>query len=68
MTPFDAYAQHLTRRSFLGRTAAGLGSLALGSLLDPRLFAAAGADRWGGVVQPLHQSLSAIAQKVVTAN
>jgi hypothetical protein len=44
----------LTRRAFLGRSAAGLGSLALGLLLQPRLFGAAGNDRWAGVVQPLH--------------
>lgn len=44
----------LTRRAFLGRSAAGLGSLALGSLLQPRLFGAAAQDRWSGVVNPLH--------------
>src|SRR5262245_3715692 len=31
----------LTRRHFFGRTAAGIGTAALASLLDPRLFAAA---------------------------
>jgi hypothetical protein len=44
----------LTRRAFLGRSAAGLGSLALGSLLHPQLMGAAPADRWRGVVSPLH--------------
>jgi hypothetical protein len=33
----------LTRRNFLGRGVAGLGAAALASLLNPRLFAAAGA-------------------------
>ncbi len=44
----------LTRRAFLGRSAAGLGSLALGSLLHPRLLGAAANDRWSGIVSPLH--------------
>jgi hypothetical protein len=34
-----------TRRFFFGRAAAGLGAAALGSLLNPRLFAAASAKR-----------------------
>ena len=47
---------HLTRRTFLGRAAAGLGSLALGSLLNPQLLrrGARSPDRWRGVVNPLH--------------
>ncbi len=50
----------LTRRSFFGRTAAGVGSLALASLLNPQLLvaaeatAAAGDQKWRGVVNPLH--------------
>src|SRR5688572_12746744 len=48
----------LTRRSFLGRGTTGIGSLALASLLDPRLLRAADekppADRWTGVVNPPH--------------
>jgi hypothetical protein len=44
----------LTRRAFLGRSAAGLGSLALSSLLHPRLLGAPASDRWSGVVSPLH--------------
>lgn len=50
----------LARRSFLGRSAAGLGGVALASLLT-RTGAAAGSgsvgpasDRWMGVVQPPH--------------
>src|SRR6187399_649690 len=33
----------MTRRQFFGRTAAGIGTAALASLLDPRLLAAQGA-------------------------
>ena len=36
ITPFD---RHLTRRHFFRRSALGLGTAALGSLLNPRLFA-----------------------------
>ncbi len=51
-------AQRQTRRTFLGRTAQGVGGLALASLLQPALLAraaaaAAGAkDKWTGVVKP----------------
>jgi hypothetical protein len=48
----------LARRTFLGRTAAGLGSLALASLLQPRLFAGDSdkvkAPPYRGVVNPRH--------------
>jgi hypothetical protein len=43
----------LARRAFLGRSAAGLGGVALGSLLG-RCAAAAVADKWPGVISPLH--------------
>jgi hypothetical protein len=39
MNLFQRYVQRQTRRAFLGRTAAGLGGVALAALLDPRLFA-----------------------------
>ena len=52
--PFDPHT-HLARRAFLGRTGVGLGALALNSLLSPAKFAA-GADRWRGVVNPLHHA------------
>jgi hypothetical protein len=50
------------RRTFLGQTVRGFGSLALASLLDPALLAGtnrgdstgATLDRWRGVVRPLH--------------
>ena len=41
----------ISRRAFLGK--ASLGSLALSSLLDPSLFAAA-PDRWRGVIAQPH--------------
>lgn len=51
-------AQQQTRRAFFGRTAQGLGKVALASLLNPALlFAAANPapkDKWTGVVNPLH--------------
>src|SRR5205814_9951662 len=55
----DRTGQQLTRRAFLGRSSAGLGMLALGSLLNPGLLAAerggmGSSDHWSGVVQPLH--------------
>src|SRR5258708_4663051 len=47
---------HLARRAFLGRSGALLGSVALGSLLEPKLLGEAKkeAPRWTGVVNPLH--------------
>ena len=53
----DTYRQGLHRRAFLGRSAYGLGGLALANLLDPSL--ARGGEgvasrQGGGVVQPLH--------------
>lgn len=47
----------MTRRTFLGRSAAGIGTMALASLLDP--FQARGntpdsGDRWLGVANPPH--------------
>jgi hypothetical protein len=40
MHPLDPL--HLTRRQFLGRTSLGIGSAALATLLNPKLFAAGG--------------------------
>lgn len=52
---FDPHAQAVTRRTFLGRSAAGIGSLALASLLNPRLLGdAAPAEKWRGIIHPLH--------------
>jgi Protein of unknown function (DUF1501) len=51
-----AMRERWTRRAFLGRSSAALGSLALVSVLDPRALSAqdAGPEPWRGVVQPLH--------------
>ncbi len=57
MIPAEQIRQ-IQRRTFLRR--AGLGSVALGALLDPNLLRAAGpggkveVPRWQGVVRPLH--------------
>ena len=51
-------AQQQTRRAFLGRTAQGVGKLALAALFNPALLLAAanssGQNRWSGVVKPYH--------------
>jgi hypothetical protein len=50
-------AKNLTRRAFLGTGLLGVGSVALGSLLQPRLLAAApprGLEHWNGVANPPH--------------
>ena len=44
MNPFREHALLMTRRHFFGRTAVGLGAAALGSLLNPGLFAADSED------------------------
>jgi hypothetical protein len=58
MNPWDRFRLQQTRRTFLGRAAAGLGSIALGSLLNPAALRAAGQrtteEKWRGVVNPLH--------------
>jgi hypothetical protein len=63
MDPLDSYILDVHRRTFLGRGIAGLGVLALNSLLNPRLFAddaKPGANgRWRGVVNPLHHAAKA---------
>jgi len=46
----ESFLNRVNRRAFLGRTIAGLGTLALNSLLDPKLFAASAR----GIVNPLH--------------
>jgi Protein of unknown function (DUF1501) len=46
----------LTRRAFLGRSSAGMGMLALASLLKPEVLRGdtGHGDRWTGMVNPLH--------------
>src|SRR5687768_11667551 len=45
--------QQQTRRAFLGRTAHGVGKVALASLLSPALLAAV-KNKYAGVVNPYH--------------
>lgn len=61
MHPLQQYHLQQTRRSFLGYSSAGLGALALASLLHrdclhgaAPIGGAAQIPRWHGVVQPLH--------------
>lgn len=55
MDPFTENSLRLTRRHFLGRAATGIGSVALASLLNPRLLAESKPDdAWRGVINPLH--------------
>ncbi len=54
------FLQSLTRRAFLGRSCAGVGSLALASLLDPSILRAADATKKDrGVIFPLHHKAKA---------
>jgi Protein of unknown function (DUF1501) len=46
----NALSPHISRRAFLSK--ASIGSLALSSLLQPSLFAAA--DRWPGIIREAH--------------
>lgn len=55
-----ALHRQLTRRAFLGRSAQGLGVLALSSLLNPSLLRGAEkSGKWRGAVQPLHHPAKA---------
>jgi hypothetical protein len=52
----------IRRRTFLGNGVAGIGLVALNSLLNPRLLASSvesAAGRWRGVVNPLHHPAKA---------
>jgi hypothetical protein len=53
----DRQSEHrlIQRRTFLGRSARGLGAMALASLIRPgSALADSGTDRWRGVVNPPH--------------
>jgi hypothetical protein len=50
MNSFEQHLASLTRRTFLGQTARGLGAIALGSLINP---GAQAADKWPGLIHPL---------------
>jgi len=57
MNDRDSSILNVHRRTFLGRGVAGLGLMALKTLLDRRLLGAGAtlpAERWRGVVNPLH--------------
>ncbi len=51
----DAHKREIARRTFLRRSGAGVGSIALASLLRPDLLRASGtSEPWRGVVDPRH--------------
>jgi hypothetical protein len=55
MHPLEKFRLRQTRRAFLGRAGLGLGSIALASLLNPRVLRAGDtAARWAGVLNPPH--------------
>lgn len=56
MDPMQNYMLQQTRRQFLGRTARGIGSMALASLLNPGATSAGvpEMDRWTGITNPTH--------------
>src|SRR6266478_2545503 len=61
MQRFASMNADIRRRTFLGNGIAGVGLVALNSLLNPRLLASTepAADRWRGVVNPLHHAAKA---------
>ena len=59
MSPAERFQWELSRRTFLGRTTAGIGTFALGALLKPSLLSAENGEaaqipQWTGVVNPPH--------------
>jgi len=56
MEPYEAFKLEQTRRTFLGRAASGIGSVALAALLNPKLFAdeKTPSDRWRGIITAPH--------------
>ncbi len=65
MNPQLAHAAALTRREFFGRTAGGIGALALGSMLNPRLFAAGAGGRQSVPGLPVLPHFAAKAKRVI---
>jgi hypothetical protein len=64
MDHLEPNRMRLARRAFLGRASTGLGSLALASLLEPRLLRGAGPEeKWLGTVRPLH--VAPVARRVI---
>jgi hypothetical protein len=65
MDPTEKILLEVTRRTFLSRAAAGIGTLALGSLMNPRLLSGAESapasgpvkvERWRGILGQLHHA------------
>ncbi|MCC7423991.1 MAG: DUF1501 domain-containing protein [Planctomycetaceae bacterium] len=56
MFSWDSLVRQLTRRTFLARTATGLGAVALGSMMNGDADAAPANDRWTGIVNPRHHA------------
>lgn len=56
MLSLEQIQTELSRRAFLSRSSAGIGTLALASLLQPKLSGAESAEvpKWEGVVRPTH--------------
>lgn len=54
MNPVERYQLEQTRRQFIGRAATGIGTVALASLLNPRLLAETVDSVWRGVTNPPH--------------
>ena len=54
MNPIERFQLQETRRQFLGRAATGIGSVALASLLNPRVLAETVDDVWRGITNPPH--------------
>ncbi|MCC6490219.1 MAG: DUF1501 domain-containing protein [Candidatus Hydrogenedentes bacterium] len=52
VNPLERVSLYETRRQFLGRAATGIGTVALASLLNPRLLAETPRDTWLGVANP----------------
>jgi hypothetical protein len=54
VNPAERYQLEQTRRQFLGRAATGIGTVALASMLNPRLLAETVDSVWRGVTNPPH--------------
>jgi hypothetical protein len=54
MNLFNQLRTQCNRRSFLGQSAAGIGTFALGGLLNPQLFAEQKVEKWPGSIKPHH--------------
>ena len=57
MNPLREHELLINRRHFFGRTAAGIGAAALGSVLNPNLFSAFGAEPDAGRLPSRHPAV-----------